>query len=162
MTRTTRVENLMALANEFGFDIENGGSTYALGQACDALSRNPEVPYPHKSDFDIYHVYKKGKVLASGKMAEGELSAHDLEAYAADGAVIEKELDEEAYKAAKDAYNTYMNKVRTLFVDGLFYLTDTLDNPKADKAYSIANERGHSSGYSEIAMNYDDLVELIK
>lgn len=35
-------------------------------------------------------------------------------------------------------------------------------NPKADRAFSIAWEQGHSCGYSEVAIVFEDLAELIK
>lgn len=35
-------------------------------------------------------------------------------------------------------------------------------NPKADKCWEIAWERGHSSGYNDVACVYEDIVELIK
>lgn len=35
-------------------------------------------------------------------------------------------------------------------------------NPKSDRAFSIAWEHGHSCGYSEVAIVFADLVELIK
>lgn len=35
------------------------------------------------------------------------------------------------------------------------------DNPKKDKCYALASQRGHSGGYSEIYNEFIDLVELI-
>jgi len=35
-------------------------------------------------------------------------------------------------------------------------------NPKSDRAFSLAWEQGHSCGYSEVAIVFADLVELIK
>lgn len=35
-------------------------------------------------------------------------------------------------------------------------------NPKSDMAFSLAWEQGHSCGYSEVAIVFADLVELIK
>lgn len=35
-------------------------------------------------------------------------------------------------------------------------------HPKADRLYELAWEHGHSSGYSEVEIYYDDFVELVK
>jgi hypothetical protein len=35
-------------------------------------------------------------------------------------------------------------------------------NPKFDKAYSVAYQHGHSSGFSDIEIYFSELVELIK
>lgn len=44
----------------------------------------------------------------------------------------------------------------------LFKFYEVTDNPKADKAYIIAWDFGHSCGYSEVNNYFMDLVELIK
>jgi len=36
------------------------------------------------------------------------------------------------------------------------------DNPKFDKAFKLAWENGHGSGWYEVLMQFDDLVELIR
>lgn len=36
------------------------------------------------------------------------------------------------------------------------------DNPRADRAFSLAWDRGHSCGYQEVAIVFADLAELIK
>ena len=36
-----------------------------------------------------------------------------------------------------------------------------IGNPKADKLFEIAWEQGHSYGFSEVALHYDQLVVLI-
>lgn len=35
-------------------------------------------------------------------------------------------------------------------------------HPKADKLYSLAWEMGHSAGYHEVGLYYDDMAELLK
>ena len=44
----------------------------------------------------------------------------------------------------------------------LLYYEYGVSGPKADKVYSLAWEKGHSSGFTEIALNFGDFVELIK
>jgi hypothetical protein len=44
----------------------------------------------------------------------------------------------------------------------LFKFYDVTDNPKANKAFNLAWDFGHSCGYSEVNNYFIDLVELIK
>jgi hypothetical protein len=44
----------------------------------------------------------------------------------------------------------------------MYYIEDLLDNPKAVKAFTIAWDRRHSGGYSEIANEFGELIDLIK
>ena len=132
-------------------------SIYDLGKFCDEISRKDRY-YPKKSDFTTWNVYRKGEVLARG-LNHDQLLAHTVQAI---GAIAEPCVDDAKYAEAVELYRSYSRMIEELFLGGLFYLTDTLDNPKATKAYSIAYERGHSSGYQEVAGNYDALLELIK
>jgi hypothetical protein len=35
-------------------------------------------------------------------------------------------------------------------------------HPKADKLYALAWDMGHSAGYSEVEIYYDDMADLLK
>jgi len=48
------------------------------------------------------------------------------------------------------------------FKKDLFEEYGVENNPKADKAYSIAYDHGHSGGYNEVAGYFGELVELIR
>ena len=48
------------------------------------------------------------------------------------------------------------------FVADLFEYHEVTGNPKAQQAYSIAYSHGHSSGFSEVANCFSDIVDLIK
>jgi len=65
-------------------------------------------------------------------------------------------------RAAKRKYNEYAGLVGKVFADGLLYVNGVHDHPKASKAYSIAWEHGHSSGYAEVSNYFDELVDLLK
>lgn len=53
-------------------------------------------------------------------------------------------------------------RIHDEFRKSLFETFDVVDNPKRDKAFAIAWEKGHSNGYSEVANEFADLVDLIK
>jgi len=85
-----------------------------------------------------------------------------------------KQIDEELSKCkerAKSIYNVKMEDYNKIyprwtereqeFKNDMFEYFGVSDNPNADKAYSIAYERGHSDGFSEIYGNFSDLVDLI-
>jgi len=48
------------------------------------------------------------------------------------------------------------------FTKDLYAKYGVSDNPKRDKAYSIAWEMGHAYGYSEVESHFSDIVALIK
>jgi hypothetical protein len=60
---------------------------------------------------------------------------------------------------------TALNEILRLeaeFKRDLLAYYEVTDSPKADKAFAIAWDIGHASGYSDIAHTFADLVELIK
>jgi|WetSurMetagenome_2_1015567.scaffolds.fasta_scaffold802603_2 hypothetical protein len=54
------------------------------------------------------------------------------------------------------------NRLNGEFVKDLYETFGVTNNPKANKAYALAYDYGHSSGYSEIFNYFADLVELIR
>lgn len=126
-------------------------STYA--EIATTIYRN--TSYPHSADFTRYHVYKKGTVIAS------YISEEDSKNYTAPEFVIEKDMDKLAYNAEVAKYKAEISLNDEWFVYAIKASNDVLKNPKADKAYHMAYEHGHSYGYSSIANYFDDLAELI-
>lgn len=75
----------------------------------------------------------------------------------------------EAYDAAKTAqhgaqkaYNEEQGRLFARFKADLEEEHGMTGHPKADLLFEKAWDRGHSNGYAEVAMVYDDLVELVK
>jgi hypothetical protein len=65
-------------------------------------------------------------------------------------------------KENRKAYHEERSKLEAEFRNDLFNYWEVQDNPKCDKAFSIAWDHGHSAGYSEVASHFADLVDLIK
>lgn len=65
------------------------------------------------------------------------------------------------YKRARDAYATETQRLMGKFTQDLYVEHGVQDNPKRDKAFSLAWEMGHSSGFHDVASNFADLVDLI-
>lgn len=64
-------------------------------------------------------------------------------------------------EAAFHAYNAETIRLTNLFKADLFEEYGVADNPKADDAFNLAWQHGHSAGYSEVANYFDDFVRLI-
>lgn len=126
-------------------------------KAYDYYTNNP-VPYPSKKDFKRYNVFDRDTVLGLGLTQElmGKLIEEHPNA-----TVSAYNLDEEYKKQVKD-YQDYERTLLEEFKADLFEDFGVTGNPKADKAYHIAWEHGHSSGLSEIYSFFSDLVELIQ
>jgi len=65
-------------------------------------------------------------------------------------------------KVAYDAHQTDQYRLNQLFRHDLEEEHGVQDNPKKHKLFDIAWSQGHSFGFSEVALHYDELVELIK
>jgi len=118
----------------------------------------PQTVYPNKQDYIKYYVYDKGEVLWSG--AHYEKSKAELEQEYPD-AVIQVIMDNEGYKAHQKQYGEETHKLHEEFVNDLFENFNVMNNPKKDKAFALAWERGHSNGFEEVYNEFYDLVELI-
>ena len=64
----------------------------------------------------------------------------------------------EANKQAGHKRQEYFDRLENEIFDW-FKLNRT--NPKVQKAWSIAYERGHSNGYHEVISYFEDLIELL-
>lgn len=63
-------------------------------------------------------------------------------------------MQKEYYEEDSRCYNQ--------FKQDLFEEYSVINNPKAEKCFSMAWERGHSSGYKAVVNEFDELVELIQ
>ena len=151
------LEVLFADAQKLGIDLDQE-SIYSLGRKCDELSRSSSIPYPKKQDFILFNAYSKGAVIGT-KLTKADLDKLKTEK---SGVVSEPEYNDVEYRKAMSAYSDHHAVIRQVFTWGLFYLSGIMDNHKAPKLFSIAYEKGHSSGFQEVANEFDDMLELIK
>ena len=59
-------------------------------------------------------------------------------------------------------YRAKCIEIENAFKKALFEKHNVTNNDKAELCYRIAYDFGHSSGFSEVELYFDDLVELIK
>ncbi len=74
----------------------------------------------------------------------------------------EFEAAKEAAEALRKAHRADQARLNAKFEADLAELHGVTGNPKASLLFAKAWDLGHSSGYSEVASYYDDLVCLIK
>lgn len=75
--------------------------------------------------------------------------------------VISEERLEVFYAKLRSGHYTYPDKYDEFKAD-LLQAYGVTGNPKSDRAFSLAWEQGHSCGYSEVAIVFADLAELIR
>jgi len=119
----------------------------------------PQTLYPNKQDYITFYVYDRGSCIYS-ESALSNTKSSLKEDYP--NAIIQEVLDEEGYKAHQLQYTDEKNKLHEEFVNDLFENFNVMNNPKKDKAFALAWERGHSNGLEEVYNEFYDLVELIE
>jgi hypothetical protein len=72
------------------------------------------------------------------------------------------ELAKEAFKEARDAYSKETSELTMKLKADLEAEHGLVGHPKADMLWSKAYEHGHSSGFAEVVVYYDDLADLLK
>ena len=115
-----------------------------------------KLPYPNKVDFITVYAYHKGEVVA-----EMSLTAWNDAKDRYDGVTVEKDLDNDAFIEARNAYRADEQRLVKEFAQDLYEEFDVLRFAKRDKAFALAWEYGHSSGFSEVYNYFADLAELL-
>jgi hypothetical protein len=78
------------------------------------------------------------------------------------GSKYKDSVKKASYDRRLREYSEEQSRLETLFKQALFFYASVEDNPKAEKVFSIAWEKGHSSGFSEVYNEFTDIVDLIK
>ncbi len=130
-----------------------------------------QLPYPKKEEYTVWYFYKSGvlKFDLSGSNYTPEQLMDELskarKTATANGWTETKELNEEAYRKAKSAYNSDVNQLQIAFLDALLNEYGVPDDEFGNKLVQMAWDDGHSSGFSEVENNfsdYSDLYEIAK
>jgi hypothetical protein len=101
---------------------------------------NGTLPYPKKADFKVEE-----------QVVTRKLGIHTISG-----------CDEQAYRAAMDAYRAEQIRLNEEFKADALHDVGLTGHPKADKAYALAWEHGHSGGLSEVLVYLVDFAELVK
>lgn len=65
------------------------------------------------------------------------------------------------YKADREAYRTRQRELDAFFKADALAEAGLTNHPKADKAWAMAWDRGHASGYQDVMSELEDLAELL-
>ncbi len=130
----------------------------------------PTLDYPSKAYFTTTYYYSNGRVVASlgpdGKTNFTDPQDAGLPTQLANTVlakcVTESVLDRAAYKEALVQYQAQLALLENKFRTDLFCELGITDNPKREKLYSIAYDKGHAHGYAEVYAVACSLVELIE
>lgn len=139
-----------------------------------------ELPYPHKSDYDTFYVYQRGKVLIDGGNVNDLINfantcqneTIDKDFKSRQGAIeylknagysIESVNNGDAYKAARTEYNRQLNEKDIAWRKELseHYGLDIINDPVGQILIAHAWEDGHSSGYQEVDNCLDGYITLL-
>jgi hypothetical protein len=126
----------------------------------DYYSNNTEV-YPERREYTGVFVYDKGKLIWQGSL---NVYSQVLESLKRNhpNYVIQKFVHEDAYKEQRTKWNIENTRLYNEFKRDLFEEFGVENHPKREIVFEMAWERAHSSGYYEVYLAFEDLVELIK
>lgn len=116
-----------------------------------------KLHYPQPSEFTKVFVYKEGRVVFSGTVAEFN-ETRSLR----HNPVVEKVCDDKALAAARAAYRFDVARLILEFKADLLEDSGVTGHPKAEKCFSLAWDHGHSAGLSEVKMYFEEFVELLR
>jgi hypothetical protein len=119
------------------------------------------VPYPARNDFKKVFVYSKGKTIVNGVL-RSQISDEDMRDYQTKGYTIEEDIDKNAHHTEMRKYHEARFALEAEFKRDLFDQHGVTGHPKAERAFQLAWDYGHSSGFQEVANYFDDLADLLK
>jgi hypothetical protein len=108
--------------------------------------------YAARSDYTKYFGYAGGKSL-------GQFDSI-ADANKAGAKSTEKTFDEEGYRAADKAYRDHQGAIQTEWYNRVRAEYPEVNDAVFSAAYSLAYDRGHSSGYGEVELYISDYVEF--
>jgi hypothetical protein len=123
-------------------------------------SDNIEV-YPDRREYTEVFVYDKGVLIWRGDLHVYNQVLESLK-LKHPNYVMQKFLNEEAYKEQRTKYNVESARLHTEFKEDIFDEFGVQNHPKRERVFEMAWDRGHSSGFSEVYLVFEELVELIK
>ena len=121
-----------------------------------------KLPLATRTDFTVYHVYNKGVVIHAAMPANKNVGVYNmLEDWKKKGYTVDNSVDDVGYKAARQAYNLDVQRLRAVFEADLAAENGITNHPMVDKVYQLAREyRGDS--LRETADAYDDFAQLLR
>jgi len=123
-------------------------------------SENNEV-YPDRREYTGVFVYDKGKLVWQGGLNDYSLVLESLKRNHPNY-VMQKFVNDESYKEQRTKWNIENARLHTEFKEDIFEEFGVQNHPKRERVFELAWDRGHSSGFFEVYLVFEELVELIK
>lgn len=111
-----------------------------------------------RKDFTTHHVYSKGKAITS--VTNPTLAA--IQDWADKKYVVEKDFDEESYKAARYKAEMHNAQLRKEFKADLIEYHGLTGHPKADRLYRLSYEHAGGEDLASIVTSFDEMSDLLK
>lgn len=119
---------------------------------------NVPVHYPNRKDYNRYHVFLGPTIIGENLT----LTEANLMVVSHPGAQSVAFFMQDEYRAHLDEFKKASYHLEQEFKQDLFdEFGVTADNPKVEKAFALAWERGHSDGFRAVVDEFSELVELI-
>lgn len=115
--------------------------------------------YPNKNNYTTVYVYHKGVLLHEASNPRDPCISALKQEYP--NAVIQKLIRIDEYNKARDTYLAEANGLIEQFKIDLFKHFKVQDHPKKELCYTLAYDRAHSNGLTEVYNEFEDLVQLI-
>lgn len=122
---------------------------------------NVPLVYPNRDDYKKVFVYSKGKTIVNG-VPRSKIDDATMKDYRAKGYSIEEDFDKTGFYDESSKWTKARNDLEAEFKVDLLDEHGLTGHPKADRAFTMAWDRGHASGYQEVANEFDDLADLLK
>lgn len=123
---------------------------------------NRKVPYPCKRNYVTLYAYDAGQVVWEGPLGEMYQDLKDSLKRLHPGVVFQEKVDEDKYLLDRQKYNEEEAFLYEMFKKDLFEEFGVSENPKRERLFAHAWDRGHAAGYSDVYNVFADLVDLIQ
>lgn len=130
------------------------------------------LPYPKKSDFYFFYVYKGGSLQGKGTLLKNiakDLIDYDETSYKlpknaleTEGFVIETVFLEKEYKQKKKEYREEENRLQDEFKKEVCALHGCKNDKVNEIVFSRSWSKGHSSGLSGVLLHFVDDIEFVE
>jgi hypothetical protein len=121
-----------------------------------------KISKPVRGDFETVYYYHYGECIGSPQnRAERNALEHYLKDRNLGDYVTQKRFRTGEWRAAMAAYYEEENALLRKFKEDALRECGLEGHPKAEKAYSLAWEEGHSLGYGQVLYELQNLADLL-
>lgn len=119
-----------------------------------------KLSYPKKLDYKVLYLYHAGKCV--GQTSLKDMLPEEIRQFTNKTLHTTHEtiVEEDAYRAAKDAYDSDVCKLEKQFMTDLIAEYNLPDDTFTRKLADMAWDKGHSGGFAEVESCFNELSDL--